>query len=85
MLIEFYSMQGVVYKGISTETLKKYIALVKSYIIHKIIKPELEKAKCLGLRNDGWTVVSEHYLALNSSSMVKADKCTKVDRVSLSS
>ena len=42
-------IQGVNFKGISVATLKKYITLVQSYIIHQTIKPELEKAKCLGL------------------------------------
>lgn len=61
--------------------MKKYITLVQSYIIQKTIKPELEKAKCLGLSHDGWTEGSEHYLALYATFM-KPD-VHKVDRVTL--
>ena len=61
--------EGSVYEGITVETLKKYMVILKNYIMFKKIKPEIQIAKGDKIRNfgivyDGWTHDSEHYLAM---------------------
>lgn len=60
--------EGCVYEGITSETLKKYMIILKNYIMFKKIKPELQmpnnKIRNFGIVYDGWSYESEHYLAI---------------------
>jgi len=64
--------EGCKYKGISHHTLKKYMFLLKEYIIFKKIKPELlEHTGHLGAVFDGWSYGDEQYLAIFASYVDK--------------
>ena len=57
--------EGLLYKGITHHTLKKYMTLLQRYIIFEKIKPELLKnIGCFGAVYDGWSHQDEHYLAI---------------------
>jgi hypothetical protein len=60
--------EGCLYKGIDVDTLKKWMKLLKEYLIERVLKPQLNKnIGKFPIIFDGWSHGHEHYLALFSS------------------
>ena len=84
--------EGSAHDGISSETLKKFMCILKNFIIFKKIKPEIQiaedKFRNFGIIYDDWTHDSEHYLAMfatyiDDDGIVKTPmlSCWKYSRV----